>query len=182
MPPPLAEVSVGDAVSPRTTLMSSTEIVVELTVVVVPLTVKLPVTTRAFLTVVVPVVAPTVRAVAAPAKLTVVAVVLTKSNDTPDDTKSLAVVVPDTVRPVSVPRLVRLELVSVTGSVVPVIPDAATFFTTASPVVQVNRSSIEVMAVFSLLPQPVSPFSGNGVSPSIKNVGMLSPMSYSYST
>jgi hypothetical protein len=114
--------------------------------------------------------------------LTVVAVVLTKSNDAPDDTKSLAVVVPDTVRPVSVPRLVRLELVSVTGSVVPVIPDAATFFTTASPVVQVNRSSIEVMAVFSLLPQPVSPFSGNGVSPSIKNVGMLSPMSYSYST
>jgi hypothetical protein len=42
IPPPLAVASVGEAVSPSVMLMSSTLTVVLLSVVVVPLTVKLP--------------------------------------------------------------------------------------------------------------------------------------------
>jgi hypothetical protein len=61
--------------------MSSTLTTVELIVVVVPFTIRSPVTVRLFLTVVVPEVAPIVMAVPALAKLTVVAVVSNKSNE-----------------------------------------------------------------------------------------------------
>ena len=79
IPPPSAVISEGTATEPNSIFLSSTVIVVALTVVVVPLTVKLPVTVNALLTVVVPVAAPIERVVAAPAKFTVVAVVLTSA-------------------------------------------------------------------------------------------------------
>ena len=78
MPPPSAVVSDGEDTEPNSIFLSSTEIVVLLTVVVVPLTVKFPVTTKLLLTVVLPVPAPKAIVVAAPNALTVVAVVLIK--------------------------------------------------------------------------------------------------------
>ena len=48
IPPPSADVSVGEAVEPNSIFLSSTVSVVELTVVVVPLTVKLPETIKSF--------------------------------------------------------------------------------------------------------------------------------------
>ena len=81
IPPPSAVILVGDATEPSSMFLSSTVIVVELTLVVVPFTVRLPViTTSALLIVAVPVAAPIERVVAAPAKFTVVAVVLTRAN------------------------------------------------------------------------------------------------------
>ena len=65
IPPPSAVTSVGEATEPNSIFLSSTVIVVALMVVVVPLIVKSPVTTKLFLTVVVPVVAPIVTAVPA---------------------------------------------------------------------------------------------------------------------
>ena len=72
-----------------------------LTVVVVPLTVKSPVTVKALLTVVVPVAAPIERAVAAPAKFTVVAVVLTSANVVLGVVKDVVIagLVPNTAAP-----------------------------------------------------------------------------------
>ena len=46
IPPPSAPASVGDATDPNSIFLSSTEIVVEFIVVVVPLTVKFPVTVK----------------------------------------------------------------------------------------------------------------------------------------
>jgi hypothetical protein len=150
--------------------MSSTEIVVELTVVVVPLTVKSPVTVRAFRTVVVPVVAPIVSAVAAPAKLTVVAVVFTSANVVAPVERLARVVAPETVNPVSVPTLVRLDDTSPAGSVVPVMPLAATVLADATLPVHVNLLSRARIALLMTVPQPELPFAGSGVTPSISNV------------
>ena len=75
IPPPSAVVLVGVATEPSSIFLSSTLIVVELTVVVVPLTVKSP----AIVTV--PDAFPIFKDVAAPPKLIVVAVVLSKSKD-----------------------------------------------------------------------------------------------------
>jgi hypothetical protein len=154
--------------------MSSTEIVALLTVVVVPLTVRSPVTVSAFRTVVVPVVAPIVRAVAAPAKSTVAALVLISENVVAEVVSPDRVVVPETVSPDKVPKLVRLEVTNVAGRVVPVIPVAATLLATACPPVHVNRPSIALIAALRVVPQPVSPFSGIGVTPSIKNATVFS--------
>ena len=76
IPPPLAVVSVGDATLPISILRSFTLKVVALIVVVVPFTVKLPVTVRLLLTVVVPVLAPRLTVVAAPPTFNVVTVEL----------------------------------------------------------------------------------------------------------
>ena len=54
IPPPSAVTSVGVATEPSSMFLSSTEIVVELIVVVVPLTVRSPATTKSLFTVVVP--------------------------------------------------------------------------------------------------------------------------------
>ena len=54
IPPPSAVESVGVLTEPSSRFLSSTVTVVELTVVVVPLTIKLPVTVRLFPTVTVP--------------------------------------------------------------------------------------------------------------------------------
>ena len=54
IPPPSAVVLVGVSTEPSSRFLSSTVTVVELTVVVVPLTIKLPVTVRSFPTVTVP--------------------------------------------------------------------------------------------------------------------------------
>ena len=70
IPPPSAVVLVGDATLPSSMFLSSTVRVVELIVVVVPLTTKSPAM------VVVPPAAPIFNVVAAPAKFTVVDVVL----------------------------------------------------------------------------------------------------------
>ena len=81
IPPPSAVIFVGDATEANSRFLSSTVRVVEFTVVVVPLTVKLPlITTSALLIVAVPVAAPIEIVVAAPAKFTVVAVSLTSAN------------------------------------------------------------------------------------------------------
>jgi hypothetical protein len=66
---------------PNSIFLSSIAKVDVLIVVVVPLTVKLPVTTKSLLIVEVPVDAPIDNTVAAPAKFTVVAVVLSKAKD-----------------------------------------------------------------------------------------------------
>jgi len=76
----LAVISVGEATEPNSNSISSTEVTVELIVVVVPLTVKLPViTVLALLIVRVPVAAPIEIVVAAPKALTVVAVVFKRA-------------------------------------------------------------------------------------------------------
>ena len=76
MPPPSAVTSLGLATDPISIFLSSTDIVVELTVVVVPLTVRSPETIKLLLTVVVPVPAPIESVVAAPNAFTVVETVL----------------------------------------------------------------------------------------------------------
>ena len=87
-----------------------------------PLTVKLPVTVRLLLTVVVPVLAPIATAVAAPAKLTVVAVVLTNANVVLGVVNS--VVTAGVVNAGLVPKLVKLESTTVDFNVVPDNPPA----------------------------------------------------------
>ena len=81
--------------------LSSIVTVVELIVVVVPLTIKFPTTAKSLLIVVVPVLAPILTFVAAPAKFIVVAVVLNSACDptypTIDD--EFIVVVPPTGDP-----------------------------------------------------------------------------------
>ena len=108
IPPPTADTSVGLAVSPRVILMSSTETVVALIVVVVPLTIKLPLIVKSLLIVVVPEPAPMLTVVAAPNALTVVAVVFNNAklvlgvvNDV-----VIAGLVPNTNTPVPVSSLI----------------------------------------------------------------------------
>jgi hypothetical protein len=150
--------------------LSSTVSVVLLTVVVVPFTVRFPVTTSALFTVVVPVPAPMFRDVAAPAKFTVVAVVLTRANVVALVSSPATVVFPDTVKDESVPMLVRLDVTMLLGSVVPVKELAAIAAIVAWPSTHENRESIDAIAAFSVVPQPVSPDSGSRVDPSIKYV------------
>ena len=76
MPPPFAVTSVGIATKPISIFLSSTRNVVVSIVVVEPLTVKFPDTTRSLLTIVLPVDDPIVTLVPAPAILMVVAFVL----------------------------------------------------------------------------------------------------------
>jgi len=79
IPPPLAVTLVGDATEPNSNSISSTEVTVELIVVVVPFTVKLPViTVFALLIVSVPVAAPIEIVVAAPPIFNVVTVELNR--------------------------------------------------------------------------------------------------------
>ena len=66
IPPPSAVTSVGESSAPSSMFLSSTLNSVVLIVVVVPFTVKSPVTVRSLLTVVVPVLAPTLTLVASP--------------------------------------------------------------------------------------------------------------------
>jgi hypothetical protein len=79
IPAPSAVVLVGVATSAIIIFLSSTTRFVELRLVVVPFTVRSPVTTRLLFTVVVPVEAPIESVVAAPAKFMVVAVVLRRA-------------------------------------------------------------------------------------------------------
>ena len=86
IPPPSAVTFVGVVTEPSSIFLSSTLIVVELIVVVVPSTVRLPLMLTVAPVVPLPrlivaVLAPIVNVVAAPAKLTVVAVVLIKSKE-----------------------------------------------------------------------------------------------------
>ena len=78
-PAPLAAAADG-APSAKVMFRSSTSNVAVFNVTVVPFTIKSPVTVRLFLTVVVPVSAPTVIIVAEPKALTVVAVVFNRLN------------------------------------------------------------------------------------------------------
>ena len=80
------------------------------------------------------------------------------------------VIAPDTARDVSVPTEVRLDDTTLDASVVPVMPLAAALLATACPLVQTNLLSMALIAALSTVPQPVSPFSGIGVTPSISSV------------
>jgi hypothetical protein len=113
------------------------------------------------------------RAVAAPAKFTVVAVVLIKAKVVAPVSNPATVAFPDTVKDASVPTLVRLDVTSVAGRVVPVIPLAAICVTTAEVPVHVNRASMAAIAALRVVPQPVAPVSGSCVAPSIKYVGIV---------
>ena len=75
------EVSTVDVSPPNIRTGSSNDVTVELMIELVPLTVKLPATTKLFLTVVSPVAAPILSDVAAPAKLTVVLTVFHRSTE-----------------------------------------------------------------------------------------------------
>jgi hypothetical protein len=116
IPPPFAVVSVGEVTEPSSMFLSSTVSVVELIVVVVPLTVRSPATTRL----------------------------------------------------VKVPTLVRLDVTTFDASVAPVRVVALAAFATACPPVHVNLLSIALIAALSVVPHPVSPLAGSGVTPSIK--------------
>jgi hypothetical protein len=66
--------------------------------------------------------------------------------------------------------LVRLDVTMLLGSVVPVKELAAIAAIVAWPPIHENRESIDAIAAFSVVPQPVSPDSGSRVDPSIKYV------------
>jgi hypothetical protein len=84
IPPPSAVVLVGDAIVPSSIFLSDTVIVLALIIVLVPETVRFPPTVTFPFSDVLPDALPMANVVAAPAMLTVVAVVLTKSNDALD--------------------------------------------------------------------------------------------------
>jgi hypothetical protein len=75
---------------------------------------------------------------------------------------------PATTRLVKVPTLVRLDVTTFDASVAPVRVVALAAFATACPPVHVNLLSIALIAALSVVPHPVSPLAGSGVTPSIK--------------
>jgi hypothetical protein len=80
------------------------------------------------------------------------------------------IVAPEIVRLVRVPTLVRLDEITLDASVVPEILAAGRLSGTAKLPVHVNRASIAVIAALRVVPQPVSPLDGIGVTPSIRYV------------
>ena len=130
--------------TPNSKFLSSTDTVFELTEVVVPLTVKLPaITVVALLIVRVPVVEPIDIAVPAPAKLTVVAVVLKISIDALPATMLVVIVglVPKTILvPLPVVVLPSAVTVPLVGSVKLVAPDVTNEIVPLSSVVKLAPS------------------------------------------
>ena len=164
--------------------LSVTSSVEEDTVVVVPLTVKLPVTVMLLLTVVVPVAAPILKAVAAFAKLTVVAVVLIRSNDALGVVRDVVIagLVPNTNAPEPVSSVIALAKLALDGvpknvatpepkDVIPVPPLATgnvpvTPVVNGSPVALVRVPELGVpragvtkvgLVASTILPEPVLP-------------------------
>jgi hypothetical protein len=141
IPPPSAVVFDGVVTDPSSRFLSSTEIVVLFTVVVVPSTVKFPVRTMFPVTLAFPVTV----------------------SDPPTEAFPLIVTL------LRVPTLVRLDVVTLDESVVPTTPFAAALIAQVFELKCAKRLSIAVIAAFSTVPQPVSPLSGTGV-PSINVV------------
>jgi hypothetical protein len=108
--------------------------------------------------------------VAAPAKLTVVAVVLTRAKVVAPVSSPAIVAFPDTVSDAREPTLVRLDVTIVAGRVVPVRLPAGTEVIVAALLTHVKRLSMAAIAALSVVPQPVAPVSGSCVTPSIKYV------------
>jgi hypothetical protein len=91
------------------------------------------------------------------------------------------VTLPPTVKEDRVPRDVKLDAITFDARAVPERLAALARFATACPAVQVNRESIALIAAFSVVPQPESPFTGSDVVPSIKYATEISVSdSYKY--
>ena len=149
IPPPSAVTSVGVVTAPNSIKMSSTVTTVLFTVVVVPLTVKLPVTTVLLLIVVVPVTAPILTVVASPAKLTVVAVVLTSAKVVLPVVSEVVIagLVPKTSAPEpvsSVTAAAKLDDEGVARNVATPVPRPEIPVVTGSPVALVNVPDVGV--------------------------------------
>ena len=134
IPPPSAVVSVGVTTLPISIFLSRTCSVVLFKYSVVPLTVNVPLTVKLLLTVVVPVLAPILIDVPAPAKFTVVAVVFNRSKLVLAVVRLVVIagLVPNTFTPVPVlsvnalDKLAELGVVRNAGTLVPRLERSAT--------------------------------------------------------
>jgi len=131
IPPPSAVVLVGDPIVPSSIFLSDTVIVLALMIVLVPETVRFPPTVTFPFSDVLPDALPMANVVAAPAKLTVVAVALIKSNDALDVVIDVLIfgLVLNTIVPVplsSVTTLIKLAELGVARNVATLAPSPLT--------------------------------------------------------
>lgn len=153
----------GAVSPPKVKIGSSRETTVELTVVVVPLTVKFPTTDKLLLIKVVPVPAPIFKDVAAPAKLIVVAVVFNNANVLLDVNKLVSNVgdvaktrAPDPVSSEITPANCALVVAANCANVPPVyatVPPAAKFTDELS--VPLNVSVLDIVSVLLVVPPAI---------------------------